>query len=356
MRVTASVRIMRGFMDAFPHVVGHTRARQVLADAIRAGRFGGTLLLAGPTGVGRRLLAHELAKALNCQGQGPQLPCGSCGPCGRIERGKFPDLVVLEPGDNASASIGIEQVRELLDELALAPVEGRRRVFVIDPASALTEPAQHALLKGLEEPPERAVMILIAEGEDELLDTVVSRCRVLRLQRLSTEDVERVLVAAGRSTAEASARARWSGGSPGNAQLDDALALGKAARGLLDGLVSGAAYADPMAEVARLQDYVDRDADAARVRRERLRELIRVVAWSVRDGLLAAVDPQAERLGGADDEVVAAFSSRPSRRLEAALDRLNELDESVTQNVNPTLVLEGLVIDLGQSLAPAAAR
>ena len=89
-----------------------------------------------------------------------------------------------------------------------------------------------------------------------------------------------MLVAAGRSAAEASARARWSGGSPGNAQLDDALALGKAARGLLDGLVSGAAYADPMAEVARLQDYVDRDADAARVRRERLRELIRVVAWS----------------------------------------------------------------------------
>jgi hypothetical protein len=194
-------------------------------------------------------------------------------------------------------------------------------------------------------------MILIAEAEDELLDTVVSRCRTVRLQRLEPAQVVQVLVGADTPRDEAEARSRWSGGSPGRASQPDALELGRAARELLADLAGGAAYADPMARVDRVGEYVDRDSPDNRLKRERLRELIRVLTWSFRDALLFGLQPDAPRLGGADAETLAALARRPGRRLEQAIEHLVRLDREVRQNVNPTLVLEGLVLDLGQALA-----
>lgn len=345
--------------SSFARVIGHEGAKAALSNALAAGRLAGTLLVCGPEGAGRRTLVRELAKALNCRGGADApVPCGACGPCGRIERGTAGDYVVVAPDGQ---SIGIAQVQTLLEEMALGPVEGGTRVFVIAPAGALTEEAQNALLKGLEEPPARSVVVLVATREDELLPTVASRCRVIRLGELSSAEVVAVLAREGIAAAEAAERARWCAGSPGRALSDEALALARLASEAVEALATGAAYADPLGTVDRLGPQLgitkgESGADAP-VKRARLGALLRSTGRTLRDAMVMREGgPEQPRLSGAPAELLARLSRTAPGRLEAAIDHLVRLEEELEQSVNPALVLEGMVLDVGGALAPQAAR
>lgn len=340
----------------FPRVVGHARAKSALAQGLATGRLTGALLLCGPEGSGRRTLAREVAKAVNCKGpeDGP-LPCNACGPCGRIERGSYGDYNVVAPDGQ---SIGIEQVKDLLVEMAKAPVEARVRVFVVAPAGAMTEDAQNAFLKGLEEPSERSLVVLVAAREDELLPTVGSRCRVVRLGELAQDEVLEVLRRAGVADAEAPERARWCGGSPGRALSDEALALAKLANGAADALASGVAYADPLGTVDRLSPDIDAGGADAPLKRARLGALLRAVGRTLRDALVLRATGAAPvaPLSGATVDLLAPLARTAPGRLEEAIDHLVRLEEELEQSVNPALVLEGMVLDVGGALAPRAAQ
>src|SRR5207302_5998953 len=133
----------------------------------------------------------------------------------RIGRGIHPDVLIVEPGE--TGSIKIEQIRDVVDRANYRPFEGKRRVVIIDDADALVVPAQHALLKTLEEPPPSSVFILVTSRPDVLLPTVLSRCPRLRFRPLSVEDVARVLVTLGQSAANAHAVAASADGSVGHA-------------------------------------------------------------------------------------------------------------------------------------------
>lgn len=336
----------------FPALVGHLPARERLAATVARGRLPGALLLLGPDGVGRALLARELARALLCAAPGDR-PCGACGACQRVTRGAHADLLLVRPEDQAS--ISIDQVRDALAELALAPVEGRARVLVLDPASALSEPAQNALLKGLEEPAPRAHLVLLARGEDELLSTIVSRCGLLRLDELARGEVEEVLVRAGLPPAEAAERARWSAGSPGKALAADAPERARLAERALQALGSGQAWQDPMGLVDELAAWCDKGAADLAEKRERLLDLVRALTRAIRDGLVAGLGTDVPRMSGAGQPLLAPLAALPRERVLAALDRLGRAEEEVQENVNPTLVLEGLVLDLGEALRPGTA-
>ncbi len=344
--------------SSFTRVIGHEGAKSALRNALAAGRLAGALLVCGPEGAGRRTLVREVAKALNCRGGADApLPCGACGPCGRIERGTAGDYVRVEPDGQ---SIGIAQVQGLLEEMALAPVEGGTRVFVVAPAGALTEEAQNALLKGLEEPPGRSVVVLVATREDELLPTVASRCRVVRLSELSTDEVVAVLAREGIDPAEAAERARWCAGSPGRALSDEALALARLASDAVEALASGAAYADPLGTVDRLAPQVGitkgEGGVDAQVKRARLGALLRAIGRTLRDALVHREGAARRRLSGASPELLARLAHAPAGRLEDAIDHLVRLEEELEQSVNPALVLEGMVLDVGASLASARAE
>lgn len=346
----------------FPRVVGHEEARQGLAAAVRAGRAAGSLLLTGPEGVGRRTLAKELAKALGCQRldeAGASFPCGACGHCGRVERGTSGDYVVVEP---PGQSIGIEQVQGLLEELALAPVEARVRTFVIAPADVMTEDAQNALLKGLEEPPARALLVLVAGSEDDLLPTIVSRCRLVRLGPLPEPRVLEVLERAGLDPADARERARWAAGSPGRALSDEAQAVARLASDAVAAFAAGHAYSDPMGTVDRLAKLVDAGAAEAAARRTRIIALLAALGRALRDALVLRATSSGRdgagvpRLSGAEGADVARLAADHGEGLERAIVHLARLEEEVDQSVNPTLVLEGLVLEVGGALRPRGAR
>ncbi len=169
--------------------IGHEWAVEFLGRAIRTQRVAHTYLFAGPANTGKTHLAKELAAALNCVGDHP--PCGVCEACLKTMQGSHPDVTLVEPeGDK----LKIDQIRDLQRNLSLSPYEGRWRVCLMTDFQTATVEASNALLKTLEEPPSRVVLILTAIDASLLLPTIVSRCQVLPLRAVPLWEIERALI------------------------------------------------------------------------------------------------------------------------------------------------------------------
>ena len=175
-------------------IYGHTQAVSMLQEYTKPEKLRHAYLFTGPKGVGKRTLAITFIKALNCkQPPTPGMPCGICTTCQQIERMTYPDLSILAPVEGHK-DIRIEQVRELLRTINLAPFQSPYRVALFLDFQQITLSAANALLKTLEEPPPKALIILTADAQESLLPTIVSRCEVIRLRPLPVDQVEVILI------------------------------------------------------------------------------------------------------------------------------------------------------------------
>lgn len=175
-------------------IVGHEWAVDLLRNSLAAGRMSHALLVTGPSQIGKTTLVRTVAAALNCQGDAK--PCGQCLSCRKVVHGTHPDvrLVQAEPGKGGREGIlKIDQIRALQREAALAPMEGRHKVFVLREMERANLPAANALLKTLEEPPAHVVLLLTSVRPHALLPTIVSRCQVLALRPLPIAQVAQAL-------------------------------------------------------------------------------------------------------------------------------------------------------------------
>jgi len=249
--------------------VGQPRATAAIRSML-ADRSPHAVLLTGPQSVGKRSLAADLAAGLLCVGAtGADRPCRQCRGCRMVDHGNHPDVHRLDP-EGAGAMVGIggpsrpRGVRDLVAELALMPVEGGHRVAVISDAHRMTEDAQSALLKTLEEPPSDTTLILLADDEERLLPTVRSRCARVRLGTVGSRDIEQLLHDLGVADAPTAARlARLTGGRPGLAvtfaSVPEAVTLrGEIARTLLD-----LTDQDPQARLAASRELMARATQLA---------------------------------------------------------------------------------------------
>ncbi|HEY8730888.1 MAG TPA: hypothetical protein VIN69_02785 [Candidatus Limnocylindria bacterium] len=172
--------------------------------------------LFGPRSIGKRTVAIRLAQTLNClDPKRPSGGCGTCSNCVKIERGIHPDVRVVERDVANKTKIEIEVIRDMQRDLALRPLEGRTRVVIIDDAADLSDVAQDALLKTLEEPPKHAVLLLITLSPESLFETVRSRLQPLQLRSVAASEI-----AAGlreRGIKDADAIAATAAGHPGMA-------------------------------------------------------------------------------------------------------------------------------------------
>ena len=297
------------------------------AAALVGGAAPHAVLIVGPAGVGKMTLADDLAAGLLCLAPDPaDRPCRHCRGCRLVAGGNHPDLHRLGPeGPGGQVLIGDSGrpagrgVRNLVAELAYLPVEGGRRVAVVEHAERMNEDAQNALLKTLEEPPPRTTIILCANEEDRLLPTVRSRCVRLRLAPLGVRGIEGLLVERGVADAPTAARlARLAGGRPGlaiaYARLPEAMTIhDEIARTLLD-LVE----ASTAARLVAGRELIERAAALEAV----LRPMVVPVKAAVRlprgaSRAAAAAAPADEAEPGTDQP--AAGKRSPAERRRAVL-------------------------------------
>lgn len=330
-------------MIGLEQIVGQRAALDVLRRVLEADRVPHALLFSGPEGVGKMTVARAFCRALLCEtGRG----CASCASCRLFEHGNHLDLMSLgllprRPGPTGDLRkfILVEQIRELAGLAAQTPRQGRRRVFLIDPADRMNLSAQNALLKTLEEPPGRAVLILVASRPHLLLPTVRSRCFGVRFAALRASELAAWLKQRGEPGEEAAARAALADGRPGRAlglELDELRDRREELLSMLETLSASTRNAGDLPEMAA--GLAGKDETALLDSLELLEGLLRDAARAALGGNDAALihadlSPRLERLGSRMGSLRAAL-------LVSAIERLRG---DLRFNVNRLLVAESLL-------------
>ncbi len=166
--------------QTFDDLVGQEHVTRTLKNAVEQNRLAHAYLFVGPRGIGKTSTARILAKALNCIHGPTTKPCGVCDSCKEITAGNSLDVLEIDGASNN----GVEQVRELRDNVRYAPAKGRYKIYIIDEVHMLTSQAFNALLKTLEEPPPHVKFIFATTEPQKVLPTILSRCQRFDLHRI----------------------------------------------------------------------------------------------------------------------------------------------------------------------------
>jgi DNA polymerase-3 subunit delta' len=306
----------------FRDVIGHRRLVGLLARAVKRGSLPPSLILAGPAGVGKRLVAISTAQSLNCRAGGtPALEgagkdaCGICPACTRIARGVHPDVILVEPGE--SGSIKVNQVRDVIDRAGYRPFEGMRRAVIIDAADALVEEAQNALLKTLEEPPPSSVFMLVTARPDLLLPTVLSRCPRLTFRPLGADEM----------AARARAIAQRADSGVREALEAETADLNEAREAAGRALAQAAATSDPRQRIQGSKVLLAKSGRGGAADREQLAMHLRVMASLVRD--VELLSTSADRGALANPGVVPSLERLSAYRGEGGIRAFTAIDQAL---------------------------
>lgn len=374
--------------DVFSELIGQERAVGILRRALEGHRHSMThaWLFVGPPGSGRSNAAKAFAAALQC----PRGGCGECEACRTTLSGAHPDVTLLR---TEQLSIGVDEVRELVGRSNVSPVKGRYQLVVVEDADRITERGADALLKALEEPAPRTVWLLCAPSPDDVIITVRSRSRVIRLVTPSNEAVAALLVSRdGIAPALAAHAARAAQGHIGRARmlarhedarirrreilalpgrltsvtacLDAALNLVESSAAeatqataeldlkertaLQEALGLGGRGAKPRNAQAALRDLEDQQkARVKRLQRDALDRVLTELTAYYRDVLATQTAPEVELVNAdlADEIVPIARRSTPEQTVRA-LDAILQARTALEGNVAPLLALEALLISL----------
>ncbi len=342
----------------FRDLVDQDHAVFLLRTAVRTGRVSHAYLFVGPPGVGRSDTALAFAQLLNCE-RAEGDACGQCRACTLIASGQHPDVRVvdiaegrlLDPEDTTKTGIGIKQVLALRREVVYPPFQGQWKVYVFVDAETMTTEAANSLLKVLEEPPARVVIVLIAESTVPLLPTVVSRCQLVRFSLIPTPAIERALVERHKvAVGKARFVAVLAGGQLGRAvRWVTSEEAQQRREGILD-LLDRLEEADPL-------DRLDAAERLAKDKDE-LPELLEIALFWYRDILVWQQTGTEERLINLDrkDRIIARAAALPAAVLNARLQAVEEAKEALRRNVHPRLLLETLFLRMTPPTEPTAGR
>lgn len=355
----------------FDALVGQQAVKTALKNALDSGRIAHAYLFSGPRGTGKTSTARILAKALNCE-QGPTAePCGHCHNCERITAGTSMDVLEIDAASNG----GIDQIKELKEQIAFTPVESRYKVYIIDEVHMLTTPAFNALLKTLEEPPAHAIFILATTDLQKIPATIHSRCQRFEFRRVTVDEIaEHLAMVAEGSGLEADAEALRLIAIQSEGGLRDALSLldqcgvmskqittetvrevlGIVGREVLRALAEAIGRQELPAALGKLGELLEQGKDARQVLTE-LMEYLRAL-------LLFQSVPDYEEIYLTDTrEALTALTPLFGRdRLMAAEERLHSALLELKTTMRPRITAELCLLDLcrieGSTLAALSAR
>ena len=322
------------------NLIGHEWAVRMLKQHVVQKNHRQAYLITGPESVGRSTLALRFAQALNC----PQPvdigePCLDCPTCSQLERLVHPDLAVVE-AEQRGGQLKVDQIRELQHGLSLAPYDANYRIAVLLRFEEANRQAANALLKTLEEPPPQVVIMLTSVSADRLLPTIVSRCEVIRLRPVPSDELNQGLITKWQiPPQEADLLTHLSGGRPGYAfrlyqnpeelsnrkmWLEDQLNLLSASR------VDRFNYVDTMAK--NPQTYL---------------EILKVWLSFWRDILLRSSSSNSQITNIDYQEIIKDLADRFSRQQAFSMVvALEKVFDQLARNVNPRLALEVFMLDL----------
>lgn len=178
-------------MQDFGQIIGHESIIDHMQNAIATHKISHAYIIQGEEGMGKKLIAGTFAKTLQCE-DGGIAACMRCKSCMQYETGNHPDIIWVK---HEKASIGVDDIRAQVNaDIQVKPYHSRYKIYIIDEADKLTEQAQNALLKTMEEPPEYAVLILLAGNINSILPTILSRCIVLSLKPVDKQEIKDFLM------------------------------------------------------------------------------------------------------------------------------------------------------------------
>lgn len=169
----------------FDEVVGQTHIIQTLKNAIVQNRIAHAYLFCGPRGTGKTSIAKIFAKTLNCTNN-QDAPCGVCENCKMAANGSHPDIIEID----AASNNGVDEVRNLIDKVKYAPMQGKYKIYIIDEVHMMTSGAFNALLKTIEEPPAHVIFIFATTEPNKVLLTIISRCQRFDFNKVSMHDIK----------------------------------------------------------------------------------------------------------------------------------------------------------------------
>ncbi len=343
--------------------IGNGRIVEILRRAVARDRLPHAMIFSGPPGVGKCTLAVLLAQYINCLSPAGQSGCGVCpvcrriaavietryaacltrkeGSCGvcdncRARTQQHPDVRIIEP---EKTTIGIEQIRDMIAEIAYQPFEARCRVIILDPADQMKQEAHNCLLKTLEEPPSRTVIILVTTKPHVLLETIRSRSRLLQFGGIPQRFLEQYLMERdGRSAEEARLAALFSGGSLSSARAFNTGEFremrSQALRYFTLLLTKGS-----FAEATLLAASVSKDKDGFQL-------WLESAAAILQDVYHARTSP--ERIGQMDilEELQRLAGVATHEAVVSAIEWLKDIRISLLRNINRQLALEAMFLGI----------
>ncbi len=353
----------------FDSVVGQEAVTTTLINAIRTGHLAHAFLFTGPRGVGKTTCARILARTINCENLREDLgTCGECGPCRTFEEGHSLNIYELDAASNNS----VEDIRNLILQVSIAPQVGTKKVYIIDEVHMLSQQAFNAFLKTLEEPPAYAIFILATTEKHKILPTILSRCQVFDFRRITVGGIVRHLAGiAEQEGIEAEPQALHVIAQKADGGLRDALSI-------FDQLVSFAGrrltYNDVVAHLNVLDhEHYFRITDALAagdvpgvllefdgILRNGFdgNTFVTGLGRHLRD-LLVCQDPRSAVLLEVSEEITARYveqAARVDRRLIlAGLEQVGRCDQQYKSSKDPRLLVELTLIQLCRSTAQADA-
>lgn len=351
----------------FADVVGQTAIVTALQNQIAAGRIGHAYLFTGTRGTGKTTCAKIFAKAVNCLDTSSPDPCGECEICKGIDSGAVMDIIEMD----AASNNGVDDIRDLRDEVAYLPSVCKYKVYIIDEVHMLSTAAFNALLKTMEEPPEHVIFILATTEVQKVPVTILSRCQRYDFTRITADDIaKRLLYVAGQEKIDLDENAAQLIGRLADGAMRDALSIldtcagvdnkvdealvrrmaGVTDRGYLFEISDAIAAGDSVAALEKIAALRQQSVD--------MRRLCIELAGHYRNLMLSALPGGTALLAGISPEEEAAYNQRqnfPQGDAIRAINAFGSALEKMSRGTDQRIELELAVFSLTQPEITAAA-
>ena len=348
----------------FNSLTGNDRVKEVLRRMLTSGRLPGALLFVGEEGIGKKLFALEVARALNCRTPIDHEGCGSCPACKRIAHLNYPtgsdpkDWIPIIWTDHPDVGmvvaplrqLRVDQMRQIESEANFRPMEGKARVFIIDEAEKLNDASATALLKVLEEPPSTSHLILITSRPAMLLPTILSRCQAIRFSPLTPAEIESHLTSNRLADpASAGLRARAAAGSISRAlsgDLETFTSQRKAMITVLEALVVTNSVAQLLRSSEQLNEAQYKDE---------FEERLNVLETLIRDAWMLSLGSQREQLVNEDlfEDLKSISRKMDPAKAAAWILEIEDLREQLIVNINRKAATDALFVTMASGEIPS---